>query len=102
YHQETPEQFHGQQDVWATPSELGEGETAVVYRPEYGLWRLPEEEEETFLLTTTFVPAGRQNLTALLTGRIGEDGVQDLFLYDIAVEDQAPGPRQIEALVEQD
>ena len=102
YHQDTPEQFHAQQDVWAIPTELMQGESPVPYRPEYGLWRLPGEEEETFLLSTVFVPAARQNLTALLSGRVGRDGQRQLFLHEVAVEDQAPGPRQIEALIEQD
>ena len=79
-----------------------QGESPVPYRPEYGLWRLPGEEEETFVLSTVFVPAARQNLTALLSGRVGRDGQRQLFLHEVAVEDQAPGPRQIEALIEQD
>ncbi|MSR37156.1 MAG: hypothetical protein EXR95_11045 [Gemmatimonadetes bacterium] len=102
YHQDTPQQFHAQQDVWATPTELGQGTSPVPYRPDYGLWALPGESQETFLLSTAFVPAARQNLTAILAGRIGADGRRELFLFDVPVEDQAPGPRQIEAMVEQD
>ena len=102
YHQETPQQFHAQQDVWAIPTELMQGESPVPYRPEYGLWRLPGEKEETFILSTVFVPAARQNLTAMLSGRVGASGQRELFLHEVAVEDQAPGPRQIEALIEQD
>jgi hypothetical protein len=102
YHQDTPQQFHAQQDVWAIPTELMQGESPVPYRPEYGLWRLPGEQVETFMLSTVFVPAARQNLTAILSGRVGRDGQRQLFLHEVAVEDQAPGPRQIEALIEQD
>ena len=102
YHQETAQAFHGQQDVWALPTELAEGTSPIPYQPEYGLWRLPGEAGERFNLSTIFVPAGRQNLTGVLVGRTGEDGVPELVLLDVPVEDQAPGPRQIEALVEQD
>jgi uncharacterized membrane protein (UPF0182 family) len=102
YHQETAQQFHAQQDVWTSPTELGRGESPVPYQPEYGYLRLPGEEEPTFVLSTVFVPSARQNLTAILSGRVGEDGLRELFLYQVAVEDQAPGPRQVEALVEQD
>src|SRR5262249_33304124 len=42
------------------------------------------------------------NLTAILSGRVASDGRRQLFLHEVAVEDQAPGPRQIEALIEQD
>jgi hypothetical protein len=102
YHQETAPAFHGQQDVWATPQELARGTSPVAYQPEYGIYRLPGEERARFQLTTAFVPAGRQNLTGILVGRTDDQGVPELALYDVSVEDQAPGPRQIEALVEQD
>ncbi len=102
YHQETAALFHGQQDVWALPQELAQGTRPVPYIPEYGLYRLPGEPEPEFLLTTVFVPAGRQNLTAILAARCDPEGYGDLLLYDIAVEERVPGPRQVEALVEQD
>jgi uncharacterized membrane protein (UPF0182 family) len=101
YHQETAPVFHGQRDVWSLPQELAEGTSPVPYRPEYGIWALPGEEAR-FQLTTVFVPAGRQNLTAILIARIDDDGVPELVQFDVPVEDQVPGPRQIEALVEQD
>jgi uncharacterized membrane protein (UPF0182 family) len=102
YHQETAPAFHGQQDVWSEPQELAEGTTPVAYRPEYGLYTLPGETEARFNLTTVFVPAGRQSLTGFLVGTTGASGVPQLVLLDVPVEDQIPGPRQIEALVEQD
>jgi len=102
YHQETAPLFHGQQDVWALPQELAQGTRPVPYIPEYGLYRLPGEADPEFLLSTVFVPAGRQNLTAILVARNDPQGYGDLLLYDIAVEEQVPGPRQVEALVEQD
>ncbi len=102
YHQETPAEFHGQQDVWALPQELAQGTRPVPYHPEYGLYRLPGEEDPEFLLTTVFVPAGRQNLTGLLAARSDGGNYGQLQLFDIEVEEQAPGPRQVEALVEQD
>jgi uncharacterized membrane protein (UPF0182 family) len=102
YHQETAPAFHGQQDVWNEPQELAEGTTPVAYRSEYGLYTLPGETEPRFNLTSVFVPAGRQNLTGILVGTTGGSGVPQLVLLDVPVEDQIPGPRQIEALVEQD
>ncbi len=102
YHQETAPLFHGQQDVWGLPQELAEGTRPVPFVPEYGLYRLPGEENPEFLLSSVFVPAGRQNLTALLVARCDPDRYGELLLFDIAVEEQVPGPRQVEALVEQD
>jgi uncharacterized protein len=102
YHQETAPAFHGQQDVWDIPQELAEAASPVPYRPEYGIYTLPGEQEARFTLSAVFVPANRQNLTALLAARTNPDGVPELVLYDLPVTDQVPGPRQIEALVEQD
>jgi len=101
YHQDEAPVFHGQQDVWQLSQELAQGTNPVPYRPEYGIYALPGEESQ-FNLTTVFVPAGRQNLTAIMAARLTENGLPDLVLLDVPVEDQAPGPRQIEALVEQD
>ncbi len=102
YHQETAPLFHGQQDVWTLPQELAQSTTPVPYQPEYGLYRLPGEAEEDFLLTSVFVPQGRQNLTAILTASSSPDRYGELVLFDVPVEDQVPGPRQVEALIEQD
>lgn len=102
YHQETARLFHGQQDVWTLPLELAQGTTPVPYQPEYGLYRLPGEEERDFLLTSVFVPRGRQNLTAILTASSDPERYGELVLFNVPVEDQVPGPRQVEALIEQD
>lgn len=102
YHQRTAADFHGQQDVWAEAQQQAESTTPTRYMPEYALYRFPGDEEARFNLTTVFVPAGRQNLTGVLAGRTDESGVPELVLLDVAVADQVPGPRQIEALAEQD
>ena len=102
YHQESAPVFHGQQDVWELPQELEKGTTPVPYRADYGIYRLPGEADEGFLLTSVFVPRGRQNLTGILVARSDPDRYGEIVLFDVPVEDQAPGPRQIEALIEQD
>lgn len=102
YHQETAATFHGQQDVWFESEELSVGPQPVPYTPEYGIYRLPGEEDPRFQLTTVFVPAGRENLTALLAARTADTGVPELHMVDLSVTDQVRGPRQIEALAEQD
>lgn len=102
YHQKDAATFHGQQDVWLESDELARGTEAVAYVPEYGIYRLPGEEEARFQLTTVFVPAGRENLTAMMAGRTNDAGVPELRLMEVPVADQVRGPRQIEVLVEQD
>jgi len=102
YHQETPAVFHSGQDMWALASELSQGTAPIPYTPEYGVWRLPGEDEAEFLLSTVFVPAGRENLASFLVARSDGEDYGQLLLFDVPVEDRVPGPRQVEALVEQD
>jgi len=102
HHQSEPAVFHSGQDAWARPQEFSEGLTPVSYEPEYGVWRLPGEEEPEFLLSTAFVPAGRDNLAAFLVARSDGERYGELQVYDVPAEDRFPGPRQVEALVEQD
>lgn len=102
YHQETPEIFHGQRDVWELAREQGQNTAAVPYRPSYGHYRIPGADEASFVLSTVFVPQGRPNLTALLVAHSDPERYGQLMLFDIPVADQVPGPRNVEVLVEQD
>lgn len=101
YHQDTAPMFHGQQDVWRSPLELAENMSQVPYEPEYGVFRLPGEEPR-FQLSNVFVPAGRENLTAMIVARTDDLGVPEVILMDIPVGDQVSGPGQVETYVEQD
>ncbi len=102
YHLETAAEFHRQQDVWDDAAELERDDRPVPYRPEYGLYRLPGDDEPSFLLTTVFVPLGRNNLAAIFVARNDPGHYGELVLYDVPREELVQGPRQIEALVEQD
>ncbi len=102
YHQDVPPVFHGQQDRWELATKLGAGGQTVTYRPEYAVFRLPGDEEESFLLSTILVPAGRRNLAAFLAARWSPEAGSEAYLYDVPVADQVAGPRQVEALAEQD
>jgi uncharacterized protein len=102
YHQEAPPVFHGQQDRWAVATELSVGTQVVPYRPEYAFLTLPSEEEESYVLSTLFVPQGRDNLASFFAARWSPETGSELHLWDVPVESQVRGPRQIEALVEQD
>lgn len=102
YHLETAVEFHRQQDVWDDAAELEREDLPVSYRPEYGLYRLPGDDEASFLLTTVLVPLGRNNLAAILVARNDPGHYGEVVLYDVPREEVVQGPRQIEALVEQD
>ncbi len=112
YHQEDPPVFHGQQDRWALAREFavtsqspGAGSGAfqgVRYRPEYTSLKLPGEDQESYVLSTLFVPQGRENLASFLAARWSPQRGSELLLWDAPVEEQIRGPSQIEAMIEQD
>jgi uncharacterized membrane protein (UPF0182 family) len=102
YHQETAQAFHGRQDVWRKPTELAKSTQPEPYEAEYGIYRLPGDDQPRFRLTTAFVPAGRENLTAIFAAGTDEMGRPETILLDVPVADEVLGPRQIEARVEQD
>lgn len=102
YHQETAQTFFEQEEQWDLSRELTQSTDAVDYRPEYSVLQMPGDERPHFQISTVFVPARRDNLTALLTGRLDEDGRPILRLFDLPISRELRGPRQVEALVEQD
>ena len=102
YHQETAAEFHGQEDVWVQAQELSNSPNPVPYVPEYGIYTLPGEEVAHFQLTNVFVPAGRENLTAMLAARSDDMGIPEIILMDVPIDDEVLGPRLIEARLEQD
>lgn len=103
YHPESAEVFHSQEDRWALPVESLDGMGEVPYQPEYALLTLPGRETPEWVLSTVLVPAGRPNLASFLAGSWDTDaGSSYLELWDFSTEDQVPGPRQVEALVNQD
>lgn len=112
FHQDEPGVFHGQQDRWAIATEYGTtsqaagppgaGSQTIQYRPEYALLQLPGEDRESYVLSTLFVPQGRENLASFLAARWSPEAGPELLLWDLPVEEQVRGPSQIEAMIEQD
>ncbi|MDT8339950.1 MAG: UPF0182 family protein [Longimicrobiales bacterium] len=102
YHQEAARTFFQQEEQWALSQELSRTTAPVPYQPEYGLVQYPGDEEPHFQISTVFVPAGRDNLTGLLTGRLDAAGAPRLRLLEFPISQELRGPRQVETLVEQD
>lgn len=102
YHMENPGVFHGQQALWETATELSSGSEPVRYRPEYALLTLPGEDTPSHLLTGLFVPQGRNTLASILSARWDHESGGQLFLWDLPQDDPFQGPRQVDAMIEQD
>jgi uncharacterized membrane protein (UPF0182 family) len=70
YHVSDPGAFYGQQDFWAVPDDPTRGKGSL-QPPYYLTLQMPGQDETSFSLTSTFIPAGRSR--SVLTGFMAVD-----------------------------
>ena len=109
YHVTNPDDFYESNDAWQVPSDPTVANANVKQPPYYLSLRMPDQKEETFSLTSTFIPASaaggaqRNVLYGFLsaeadagTGKAGEkaDGYGKLRLLELPRSTSVPGPGQ--------
>jgi hypothetical protein len=65
YHITSPAQFYSGSDVWEVPDDPTNKDSSAV-PPYYLGMKMPDQQKQTFSLTTTFTPNGRPNLGAFM------------------------------------
>ena len=74
--------------------------------PYYLLMRLPGEEEEDFLILQPFVPTSRddsrKNLSAFMVAKSDPEDYGQLEVFVMPRNSQVPGPRSVDAQINQD
>jgi len=93
--------FYNEEDLWQTPTERRETETALV-EPYYVVMRLPDAEAVEFMMIRPYVPAGKQNMIAWLYADSDGDDYGQLGVFKFSKEKVIYGPMQVEARIEQD
>ncbi|QQE64079.1 hypothetical protein GFS31_07520 [Leptolyngbya sp. BL0902] len=101
YHMTDPQVFYNREDQWRAPTEIYASETQQV-EPYYLIMKLPEEDNEEFILLRLFTPAQRNNLVAWLAARSDGDRYGRRLLYRFPKQELVFGPEQIEARINQD
>jgi uncharacterized membrane protein (UPF0182 family) len=101
YHMEDPRVFYNQEDLWQTPMEIRESETAEV-APYYVTMRLPGSEQVEFMMIRPYVPAGKQNMIAWLYADSDGSDYGKLGVYKFSKEALVYGPMQVESRIDQD
>ncbi|MBN1979121.1 MAG: UPF0182 family protein [Anaerolineae bacterium] len=101
YHMQDPRVFYNEEDLWQTPTERRETETALV-EPYYVVMRLPNTEAVEFMMIRPYVPAGKQNMVAWLYADSDGDDYGQLGVYKFSKEGLVYGPMQVEARLDQD
>lgn len=108
YHVTNPASFYSGNDFWQVPADPTLGEDARISQPPYYMTlRMPDQDEATFSLTSTFILGGqsqRQILTGFLAvdanpgdeeGVISDDYGQ-LRLLELPRDLTMPGPGQVQ------
>jgi uncharacterized membrane protein (UPF0182 family) len=101
YHMTDPRVFYNREDQWRAPTEIYANESQVV-EPYYLIMKLPDAEEEEFVLLRPFTPSQRNNLIAWLAARSDGDQYGRILLYRFPKQVLVYGPEQIEARINQD
>jgi uncharacterized membrane protein (UPF0182 family) len=101
YHMGDVNVFYNQEDLWNIPQELYAAQPQPV-EPYYVILRLPEQEEDEFMLIQPFTPANKDNLIAWMAGRCDVPNYGQLVVYRFPKNVLLYGPSQIEARIDQD
>jgi uncharacterized protein len=100
YHMDNPEEFYNREDLWRFPMEIYDSQPQVM-EPYYVIMRLPEAEQDEFILILPFTPVNKDNMIAWIAAR--SDGAEygNLLLYEFPKQELIYGPSQIEARIDQ-
>ncbi|WP_082234435.1 UPF0182 family protein [Halobacillus massiliensis] len=101
YHMTNLEVFYNREDFWQFPTEKYFNED-VTMEPYYGTMKLPEYDEEEFILMMPYTPRNRQNMIAWMGVRNDGDGYGEMFVYQFPKQRNVYGPQQIENRINQD
>ena len=101
YHMQDPRVFYNKEDLWTIPVETY-ANTERPVEPYYVIMRLPDEEQEEFVLMLPFTPTQKDNMITWLAARSDGDKYGKLIAYNFPKDKLIYGPRQIEARIDQD
>lgn len=101
YHMNNPVVFYTEEDLWNIPQEKYYG-TQQRQESQYMIFKLPEEENEEFLLSIPYTPNKLNNMTAIFAARNDGENYGELVVYRLPKDRNVYGPMQIEARIDQD
>ncbi|MGM8366800.1 UPF0182 family membrane protein [Virgibacillus sp. W0181] len=101
YHMSNLEVFYNREDFWQFPTEKYFNKD-IEMEPYYITMRMPEAEEEEFILMMPYTPKNRQNMIAWIGVRNDGEHYGDMFIYQFPKQKNIYGPQQIENRINQD
>ena len=100
YHMTDVNIFYQSEDMWDIAEEIY-GTEAVTMTPNYYILKLPGEDSAEFVNSIAYTPKNKKNMTGLLMARNDGENYGELVLYQMPKSKIVYGPRQIEALIDQ-
>lgn len=104
YHMDSARSWYDGDDKWTRAREASDEDNQVM-EPYFVNQTLPSDAEQDFWLTIPFTPGGNrtnENMTAWMAGHSDTDGTTELRLYRYPRQVTVWGPRQVEAMIDQD
>lgn len=100
YHMTDVNIFYQSEDMWDIAEEIY-GTKATVMTPSYYIMKLPGEEDAEFVNSIPYTPKNKKNMTGLMVARNDAPNYGELVLYQMPKSKVVYGPRQVEALIDQ-
>lgn len=101
YHMSNLEVFYNREDYWEFPTEKYFNED-IVMEPYYITMKLPDKDEEEFILMMPYTPKNRQNMISWMGVRNDGENYGEKFVYRFPKQKNIYGPQQIENRINQD
>jgi len=101
YHMTNLEIFYNREDRWEFPTEHYFNED-IEMEPYYVTMKLPEYEEEEFILMMPYTPKNRQNMIGWIGVRNDGEHYGEKLVYRFPKQENVYGPQQIENRINQD
>lgn len=101
YHMSNLEVFYNREDFWEFPTEKYYNED-IQMEPYYITMKLPENDEEEFILMVPYTPKKRQNMIAWIGVRNDGEHYGEMFVHRFPKQKNIYGPQQIENRINQD
>jgi len=100
YHMTDVNIFYQSEDMWDIAEEIY-GTEPVTQAPNYYILKLPGEEKAEFVSSIAYTPKNKKNMSGLLMARNDAPNYGELVLYQMPKSKVVYGPRQVEALIDQ-
>lgn len=105
YHMTDPSTFYSGTDLWQLPQvsvEIDGRETGEQIEPYYVITRLPDSQQDEFILIVPLIRANREVMVAWMAAQCDSPNYGQLIVYEFPRGETVFGPRQIMARANQD